>query len=108
MKLFFISKIPAFLKINGEFAGIIQENLRCYEHFNEDIQFLEIIPCDSNYEVIYTNLTYKSNLQVYDFLGEKLVVPKFLKKRNLKYKKRTENASPSGVFSVPFFLISTR
>ncbi len=84
MRLFFVSKIPAFVKINGELLIKINENL-IFTDYDDEIFLLEILPTNPNFEPIFCEFKENKQLKIFDFLNGKLIFPTFNRKRNHKY-----------------------
>lgn len=84
MRLFLISKIPAYLKINGELLIKIDQNLKYFDYANE-IFFVEFLPVNLNLEPIYCEFENNKRLKIFDFLDGKLLFPTFNVKRNKQY-----------------------
>ena len=84
MKLYLTAKIPSYLKINGNFIGKVNQNLKMV-NANLGDALLEFLPVNTNYEPFYCDLNNS-----YDFLDGKLVFPAFNKKRNFDYKILTQ------------------
>ena len=84
MKYYFYSKIPAFLKGNDKFLGVVNKNLS-YVNF-EKSPFIEFIPTLSNYNPSYYYDYYKTNVLSFNLQEGNLLIPIFTKKPKCDYK----------------------
>ena len=84
MNCYFLSDIPAHLKINGEYFGLINNNLSIVDNLSEDC-FFEFLPTLSGYSHAYGCKSNKS-LRVFKVDSNKLVVPVFERLQVLPFK----------------------
>ena len=75
MNCYFLSDIPSYLKINGEYKGIASVNLSSISLDREEC-FFEFLPFSSNYQSCYGNSS-NHTLRVFNVKGNKIVYPVF-------------------------------
>lgn len=84
MNAIFISKIDCYLKLNGQFLGLINSNSKIIYDFQEDC-FLEFIPLSDDYLPTFYFKNHIGKVKKYTLNGDLFFVPVFENKRNLKY-----------------------
>ena len=84
MRILLYLEIESYVKVNGNFIGVANKNIKLIEYKNND--FLEFIPLNKKYLPTYYNGYKCSDVKEFDFLNEKLIIPLFETKRNLPYK----------------------
>ena len=74
MNCYFLSDIPAHLKIDGEYKGVACKNL---SYLNVDnTPLFEFLPLNQAYCSVYSTKNSK-NLKIFNFYNDKLIYPIF-------------------------------
>ena len=84
MKFYFYSKINAYLKLNGKYAGRVSKNVNVIDYEESSDCLFEFLPVNSEYLPCY-GTAGSEKISAYDFLGGVLIYPEYEKKRNLTY-----------------------
>ena len=84
MKAFIFSEIPAHLKINGEYMGIVSGNLHQAKIDDEAI-FFELYPKNQAYAPVYGDKSCK-DIKIFNLNGDLLVYPIYPIKRDYPFK----------------------
>ncbi len=84
MKVYFYSKIPALLKINGSFVGKINKTPTFIDISDDSL--LEYLPLVDDYFAISTFGFSSKQIKVFKLKNSILICPNFSKKRNAPYK----------------------
>ena len=84
IETFFLADVTSHLKVNGEYLGIVSNNLKkCYT--KKSNYFYEFLPVNDNFNICYGDCNAKS-VKVFDFLNRRLVCPVFSLKTTLPFK----------------------
>ncbi|MBR6737997.1 MAG: hypothetical protein IKL82_06565 [Clostridia bacterium] len=76
MIIYVSSDLPAYFKINGEYASKVNKNLKSFEVYDDNALF-EILPTNSNYLPCYGDVFGGTNLKAFKVQGGVLLYPVF-------------------------------
>lgn len=85
MKIYATCDFPCYFKINGEYAGVIDKNLKSFETELEN-PFFEALPQNNLFLPCYANLLGSSSLKVFKVEKGVLVYPVLKKSANATFK----------------------
>lgn len=88
IETFFLSDIKAHLKVNGEYKGVVSNNLKSLNIPNKNVLF-EFMPINDEYGVVYGDLNGK-NVKVFNLSSKRLVCPVYTQKNSHPFKVITQ------------------
>ncbi|MBO5851820.1 MAG: hypothetical protein J6R29_05770, partial [Clostridia bacterium] len=94
MKAFFISEKEAFLKVNGEFLGEVNKNIKTAEICENSL--LEFMPKNQNFVPSYSSVKGSNLVKTYPLFLGTLFSVNFEKKRTFPYKILSQNSYSLG------------
>ncbi len=94
MKAFFISQKEAFLKVNGEFLGEVNKNIKTAEILENSL--LEFMPKNHNFTPTYSSVNGCNLVKTYPLFLGTLFSVNFEKKRTFPYKILSQNSYTLG------------
>ena len=103
MNCYFLSDIPAHLKINGEYKGVVCKNLS-YLTVNNGALF-EFLPLNTAYYSVYSTQNSK-NLKIYNFYNDKVLYPIFTLKNCHPFKVLSQKTKSYLSYNVKVTLVS--
>ena len=79
MNYYFISSMPCHLKINGEYVGKVDDNLKSFSCIEKEL-FLEFLPINHEFFPTYADVTSLDGIKIFPLLNGKIIIPNFYKK----------------------------
>ncbi len=84
MNCYFLSEIPAHVKVNGEYLGVVNDNLFTAQ-INLKKPLFEFMPSSNKFSTVYGDKTQK-NLKIYNVDGDLLIYPIYPLKQDNPFK----------------------
>lgn len=103
MNCYFLSDLECYLKIDGEYKGVVSKNLSFLE--TSSTPLFEFLPFDNNYFSVHSTTSNK-NLKIYDIYGEKLIYPIFNLKNCHPFKVISQTSKNHLSYSIKVTLVT--